>query len=344
MSRTRFALVGCGRIAERHLDALAQHRDRAELVAVCDTDPTLLARTAERFGCAAYAGLDPLLAAGDAEVVILATPSGLHAPQAIAAAAAGCHVITEKPMATRLADGLAMVEAARKHGVRLFVVKQNRYNAPIVQLKQAIDQGRFGRIFQITSNVFWTRPQSYYDQAPWRGTRTLDGGAFMNQASHYVDLLAWLFGPVESVQCYTATQARRIEMEDSGVLALRWASGALGSLNVSMLTYPANLEGSLTVLGERGTVRIGGTAVNAIERWQFADAQPGDEAIGDSSYATDSVYGFGHVRYYRNVLDTLAGAGEAEVGGDEGLKSLELLEAAYRAAATGQRVTLPLAP
>ena len=191
-------------------------------------------------------------------MVILATPSGLHAPQTIEAAEAGRHVVTEKPMATRWSDGKAMVQACDQAGVRLFVVKQNRLNATIQLLKRAMDKKRFGQIYMVNVNVFWNRPQEYYDSARWRGTWEFDGGAFMNQASHYVDLLDWLVGPVECVHAFTATLARRIEVEDTGVANVRWRSGALGSINVTMLTYPKNLEGSITIIGERGTVRVGG--------------------------------------------------------------------------------------
>ena len=246
--RIRFALVGCGRISANHFEALTTHADDVELVGVADTDPAALQRAIERTGAPGFASLTQCLAASPAEVIILATPSGLHASQAIEAMEAGRHVITEKPMATRWEDGQAMVRAAEAAGVRLFVVKQNRHNPTLQLLKRAVTAGRFGRIGLVTVNVFWSRPQSYYDAAPWRGTWALDGGAFMNQASHYVDMLDWLIGPVESVQAYTATLGRKIEAEDTGVLALRWRDGALGSLNVTMLTHPRNLEGSVTVL------------------------------------------------------------------------------------------------
>lgn len=340
--RIRFAIVGCGRISERHIEAIGTYPDDAELVAVCDTDPAALEAARARTGVAAFASLEALLAGSDADVVVLATPSGLHAGQAIQAAAAGRHVVTEKPMATRWQDGEAMVSACDDAGVRLFVVKQNRRNETIQLLKRAIDGGRFGRIHMVTVNVFWNRPQEYYDSAAWRGTWEFDGGAFMNQASHYVDLLDWLIGPVESVQAYTATLARRIEVEDTGVLAIRWRNGALGTMAVTMLTHPKNFEGSITVLGEHGTVRLGGVAVNQIEHWAFADSHPDDARVADASYATTSVYGHGHRGYYRNVIATLRGTELPETDGREGLRSLELLIATYLASRDGQRVALPL--
>jgi UDP-N-acetyl-2-amino-2-deoxyglucuronate dehydrogenase len=245
-------------------------------------------------------------------------------------------------MATRWLDAKRMVAACDAGNVRLFVVKQNRRNATLQLLRRAIDQNRFGRIYMVTVNVFWSRPQSYYDSARWRGTWEFDGGAFMNQASHYVDLLDWLIGPVESVQAYTATLARNIEVEDTGVMNVRWRSGALGSVNVTMLTYPQNLEGSITVLGEKGTVRIGGVAVNEIQQWQFAEAAEDDAKVKDASYLTTSVYGFGHPLYYDNVIRVLRGEAEPETDGREGLKSLEILIATYLSARDGRRISLPL--
>ena len=338
----RFALVGCGRIAQNHFAAIQTHASRCELVDVCDIDPVALAAAVEKTGARGHNSLSGLLEHTTADCVILTTPSGLHPAQAIEVAAAGRHVTTEKPMATRWKEGCAMVEACDKAGVRLFVVKQNRRNATLQLLKRAVEQKRFGQIYSVAINVFWTRPQAYYDSAKWRGTWEFDGGAFMNQASHYIDLLDWLIGPVESVMAYTGTLARDIEVEDSGVAAIRWRSGAMGTLNVTMLTYPQNLEGSITILGEKGTVRVGGVAVNEIQHWEFADQRPEDATIRQASYATTSVYGFGHPLYYDNVIQTLRGEAEPETDGREGLKSLELLIGLYLSARDGRRVALPL--
>jgi UDP-N-acetyl-2-amino-2-deoxyglucuronate dehydrogenase len=297
---------------------------------------------AEQTGAAGHATLTEMLKASSADVVALATPSGSHPHQAIEVAQSGKHVITEKPMATRWRDGLAMVDACDRAGVRLFVVKQNRRNATLQLLRRAVSAGRFGRIYMVTVNVFWQRPQSYYDSAAWRGTWEFDGGAFMNQASHYIDLLDWLVGPVESVQAYTATLARDIEVEDTGVMSLRWRSGALGSVSVTMLTFPKNLEGSITILGEKGSVRIAGVAVNEIKHWDFSEPHEMDAQVTSASYETASVYGHGHPLYYENVVDTLRGEAEPETDGREGLRSLELLIASYLSARDGRRVCLPL--
>src|SRR5688572_28699142 len=247
--KIRFALVGCGRISKNHFDALAKHTERAELVAVCDVDSAALDAAVSRNGARGFLDLGAMLKESDADVIVLATPSGIHAAQAIQVAGASRHVMTEKPMATRWEDGKRMVHACDEAGVRLFVVKQNRHNATLQLAKRAVERERFGRIYMVTLNVFWSRPQSYYDSAAWRGTWEFDGGALMNQASHYIDLLDWLIGPVESVMAYTGTLARDIEVEDTGVAAIRWRNGALGTVNVSMLAYPKNMEGSITVLG-----------------------------------------------------------------------------------------------
>jgi UDP-N-acetyl-2-amino-2-deoxyglucuronate dehydrogenase len=340
--RIRFALAGCGRISANHFEALARHAERAELVGVCDAQPQALAAAVKATGATPYATLAELLEHSDADVVVLATPSGLHPRQAIAVARSGRHVITEKPMATKWDEGMAMVRECREAGVKLFVVKQNRLNPTMQALKTAIDQRRFGRIAMVNVNVFWTRPQSYYDDARWRGRWDMDGGAFMNQASHYVDMVDWLVGPVDNVHAYTATLGRDIEAEDTGVMSLRLRSGALASINVTMLTHGRNFEGSITVLGESGTVRIGGVAVNQIQHWQFADPRLEDAQITAANYAPPSVYGYGHPLYYDNVIRTLRGEVQAQVDGYEGLRSLEVVIAAYRSARDGVRVGLPL--
>ncbi|HEX6364341.1 MAG TPA: Gfo/Idh/MocA family oxidoreductase, partial [Albitalea sp.] len=335
-------LIGCGRIAKNHFEAIRVHGERAELVDVCDTDPAALEAAVAATGAKGHASLDRLLKSSTADCVVLTTPSGLHPQQAVEIAATGRDVMTEKPMATRWHDGLRMVRACDDAGVRLFVVKQNRRNRTLQMLKQAVALGRFGRIYMVSVNVFWTRPQAYYDSADWRGTWEFDGGAFMNQASHYVDLLDWIVGPVESVMAYTGTLARSIEVEDTGVAALKWRNGAMGSINVTMLTYPKNYEGSITLLGEKGTARIGGVAVNEIQAWQFDAPHPMDAQATDASYETTSVYGFGHPLYYDNVIRTLRGEAVADTDGREGLKSLELLIAMYMSARDGRRVSLPL--
>jgi UDP-N-acetyl-2-amino-2-deoxyglucuronate dehydrogenase len=340
--KIRIAVVGCGRISGRHFEAIKAHGDSVELVAVCDNNPRRLRAAEDKTVAPGFADLGSLLAEASPDLVVLATPSGLHPGQTIRIAEAGCHVMTEKPMATRWRDGLRMVEACDQAGVTLFVVKQNRCNATLQLLKRALEKKRFGRVYMVVINVFWTRPQDYYDMDAWRGTWEFDGGALMNQASHYVDLLDWLIGPIESLQAYTGTLARDIEVEDTATLNVRWRSGAIGSMNVTMLTYPKNLEGSITVLGEKGTVRVGGVAVNDIQHWEFSEPHEEDEKVAAANYETNSVYGLGHSRYYENVIKSLRGEAEPETDGREGLRSLEVLVAAYLSARDGRRVSLPL--
>jgi len=339
--KIRLAIVGCGRISRNHFGSIEKHADNIELVAVCDTDASVLEEHAARYQVPGYRSMEEMLQSESLDLVALCTPSGIHADQAILAAAHKVHVMTEKPMATRWQDGVRMVKACDDARVRLFVVKQNRRNSTLQLLKRAIEEKRFGKIHMVHLNVFWTRPQEYYDQARWRGTWEFDGGAFMNQASHYVDLLDWLIGPVEEVQAMMST-TRDIEVEDTGVLNVRWRNGALGSMSVTMLTYPKNLEGSISILGEKGTVRVGGVAVNDIQHWVFDEPRDYDQQIETANYETTSVYGFGHPLYYKNVVDVLRGETEPDTDGREGLKSLELLIAAYLSARDGKTVSLPL--
>jgi len=337
----RIALLGCGRIAKNHFDAIAKIDD-LRLVAVCDVIESRAREAGEQHGVPWFTSYDAMLAEVPSDAVVIATPSGLHPQHGIMAAKAGRHVISEKPMGISLAAADALVQACDDNHVHLFVVKQNRLNPAIVMLKRAIDRGRFGRIYMANCTVRWTRPQEYYDQAPWRGTWEFDGGAFMNQASHYVDLIQWLIGPVESVMAKTATMARRIEAEDSGVAILKFRSGAIGTIEVSMLTFPKNLEGSITVLGEKGTVKIGGTAVNKVEHWMFADYDDDDKLIEQATTNPPTVYGFGHEAYYRNVVSVLRGDARPDTDGRAGRKSLELILGIYESARTGRDVPLPL--
>lgn len=340
--KIRIAVVGCGRISKNHFGSIEKHNEELELVAVCDIDSAVLAENAEKYGVPAYRDMEEMLENEQLDLVALCTPSGVHPEQAVLAAKYKVHVMTEKPMATRWSDGVRMVKACDEAGVRLFVVKQNRRNTTLQLLKRAVTEKRFGKIHMVHINVFWTRPQSYYDQGNgWRGTWEFDGGAFMNQASHYVDLLDWLIGPVEKVQAMVST-TRDIEVEDTGVLNVKWRSGTLGSMNVTMLTYLKNLEGSITILGEKGTVRIGGVAVNDIQLWEFEEPMDYDTETQTANYETTSVYGFGHPLYYKNVIDVMRGNAEPETDGREGLKSLELLIAAYLSARDGKTVSLPL--
>jgi UDP-N-acetyl-2-amino-2-deoxyglucuronate dehydrogenase len=339
----RVIVVGCGRISERHFEAIDEHSE-LRLAAVSDDVPERARGAGEKYGVPAFSSYTAMLAETDADVAVICTPSGLHPRHGVLAAQKGLHVICEKPMATRLEEADQLVRTCDEAGVHLFVVKQNRLNPGIQLLKRAMELGRFGRVYMASVRIFWNRPQAYYDMAPWRGTWEFDGGAFMNQASHYVDLVQWLMGPVESVSAKIATLARRIETEDTGAAILRFRNGALGVLETTMLTFPRNLEGSITILGERGTVQIGGTALNRVVEWQFAEYHDDDREAEALRVAPDplSVYGSGHRPYYENVVRVLRGEAAPGTDGREGRKSLELILGIYESARTGREIHLPL--
>ncbi len=353
------ALIGCGRISEKHLKALISLKDKLNLVAICDSNNERLSKAEEIINKISikkgfeikvplkFSSLENLLQQVkeniiEINLIVFATPSGMHSNQVKAAAKYGINCCTEKPMATNWEDGLSMLEACKKAKVSLFVVKQNRFNKTLQLLKKQLDINRFGRINLVTINVFWQRPQSYYDQDNWRGTWTLDGGALMNQASHYVDLLTWLIGPVDTISAETSTLGRNIEVEDTAAISLKWRNGALGTLAVTMLTYPKNLEGSITILGEKGTVKVGGISVNQIEEWNFQDNTKDDELVDAVSYQASNVYGEGHIPYYENVISALNGESKPMCDGESGLKSLELLVASYLSSQSGKKIKIPL--
>lgn len=342
MNKTKFAILGCGRIAFKHLEAIENNSEKSEIVAVCDIVEERAKEYGERLNVPYYTSLSEMLKQDDIEIVSLCTPSGLHPKHGIEVAQSGKHVLTEKPMGTNYKEAKELIDTCDKEGVQLHVVHQNRLNTTIDTLKKAVDKGRFGKIYSVQVNVFWTRPQEYYDAAKWRGTWEFDGGCFMNQASHYVDLIDYLVGDVESVMCYTSTMERKIEAEDTGVAAFKFRNGALGTLNVTMLTYPKNLEGSFTILGEKGTVRIGGVAVNKVEEWNFDSYDDDDKIVQEASYDTTSVYGFGHSGYYANVIEAVQTGSIPPVCGRKGLKSLELILALYKSSRENKRVPLPL--
>ncbi|BFT68680.1 Gfo/Idh/MocA family protein [Paenibacillus sp. P36] len=339
--KIKIALVGCGRISVNHFEAI-QNNPSLELVAVCDVNVDRAREAGDKWDVSFYDSYEEMLKRTDIELITICTPSGLHPHQTVMAAENKIHVITEKPMAISLKDANKMIQACDDNGVKLFVVKQNRLNSTLQLVKRAVDKNRFGKIYMVSVNVFWQRPQSYYDAASWRGTWELDGGAFMNQASHYVDMMEWLIGDVEKVYAITDTMARDIEAEDTGSAVLRFKNGAIGNMNVTMLTYPRNLAGNLTILGEKGTVVVGGTSVNSIDKWDFEDSDNDDELAANVSYSPPSVYGFGHIGYYQNVVDVLFNGAEQGTDGNEGKKSLEVILAIYQSAREQKEIKLPL--
>lgn len=342
----RFGLLGCGRIAKRHSDLLGgNHIEGARLVAVCDSDRARADAIASKFGVAAHDNLDAMLARDDIDAVAVLTPSGMHPQHVIACARAGMHVVVEKPMALRLQDADEMIRACDEAGVKLFVVKQNRFNVPIVKAREALDAGRFGKLVLGTVRVRWCRDQTYYDQDAWRGTWAQDGGVLTNQASHHIDMLEWFFGDVVSVHARSTTALVNIETEDTAVATLKFRSGALGVIEATTAVRPADLEGSISILGEKGTVEIGGFAMNQIRHWRFVNKLPLDnDVIEKYSVNPPNVYGFGHQAYYQHVVECLADRGAALVDGLQGRKSLELISALYESIETGKEVPLRFVP
>lgn len=342
----RFGLLGCGRIAKRHSDLLGgNHLKGASLVAVCDTVRARADAIAAKFGVSAHYDMDDFLARKDIDAVAVLTPSGMHPEHVIAAAKAGKHVVVEKPMALRLQDADEMIRACDEAGVKLFIVKQNRFNVPVVKAREALEAGRFGRLILGTVRVRWCRDQAYYDQDAWRGTWAYDGGVLTNQASHHIDMLEWFFGDVMSVHARAITALAKIETEDTAVATLKFRNGALGIIEATTAARPTDLEGSLSILGEKGTVEISGFAVNQIRHWRFVDELPSDKDVVEKfSVNPPNVYGFGHQAYYQHVIECLTSQRGALVDGLEGRKSLELISALYESIETGQEVVLRFTP
>jgi predicted dehydrogenase len=340
----RFAIIGCGRIAKRHADLLGRGQIAgASLSAVCDVVAERAQAFGERYSVPWFTSIDDMLAAPGIDAVSVLTPSGMHADHAVAVARSGRHIVVEKPMALTLPDADRMIAEADEAGVRLFVVKQNRFNVPVVKAREALDAGRLGRLVLGTVRVRWCRDQSYYDHDAWRGTWAQDGGVIANQASHHVDMLAWFMGPVASVHARCATALVDIQAEDTAVATVRFRNGALGVIEATGATRPKDLEGSLSVLGAGGAIEISGFAVNEIRHWRFVDPAPEDaEVLQKFSVNPPNVYGFGHQAYYEHVVDCLANDTPALVDGREGRHSLELLVALYESMASGCEVSLPV--
>ena len=341
-----FALVGCGRISKRHSELLGENQIAgAQLVAVCDKIVSKAQVIADKYSIPVYSCLHDMMKTEKIDVVVVLTESGLHAQHTIELAPYGAHIMVEKPMALTLDDADKMIEACDTHGVKLFVVKQNRFNVPVVQLRKALEDGRFGKLIMGTVRVRWCRPQAYYDQDSWRGTWAYDGGVLTNQASHHVDLLEWMLGDVESVFARSKTALVDIEAEDTAVVILKFRNGALGVIEATTAIRPKDLEGSLSVLGEKGSVEIGGFAVNEMKTWNFSEPlDDDDEVIEKYSVNPPNVYGFGHQAYYEHVIDCLNNKTAQLVDGLQGRKSLELINAIYESIETGKEISLRFSP
>lgn len=341
-----FALVGCGRIAKRHAELLGLKQiEGAQLSAVCDIDESKAKALGERFSVPSYTDMHQMMRSEKIDAVVVLTESGNHAHNVVDLAKYGKHVVVEKPMALTLDDADAMIRACDNAGVKLFVVKQNRFNVPVVKLREALDQGRFGKLVLGTVRVRWCRTQEYYDQAPWRGTWAMDGGVLTNQASHHVDMLEWMLGEVDSVFARGATALANIEAEDTAVVTLKFRNGALGIIEATTAVRPKDLEGSISVLGEGGTVEVGGFAVNKMKVWNFTEPMEGDDEVMEKySVNPPNVYGFGHQAYYEHVVDCIQNNRRHLVDGLEGRKSLELINAIYESIETGKEVHLRFRP
>jgi len=340
----KFGIIGCGRISERHLKVISL-LPNAAVGAVCDIDIKKAQKAARECGAPYYGDYIEMIKKEKPDIVSILTPSGMHARMALSCADYMKNIILEKPMALKLSDADLLIEKCLRKNINLFVVKQNRYNLPIQKLKEAVVRGRFGKIVLATVRVRWCRRQDYYDTDKWRGSWAMDGGVLTNQASHHIDLLQWLVGPVESVVGKTATQLVNIEAEDTGLAILKFTSGALGLVEATTATRPNDLEGSISILGEKGSVEIGGFAVNEIKHWNFEEELPEDLEVKEKySVNPPNVYGFGHLEFIRKVLESLDNKTEPPVDGMEGRKSLELINAIYESAETGREVYLRFKP
>ena len=342
----KFALVGCGRIAKRHSELLGLNQiEDALLVAVCDIIEEKAKKLGEQFNVPYYTDMDEMMQKEDIDVVSVLTESGYHAKNVINLAKYGKHIVVEKPMALTIDDADAMIKSCDENSARLFVVKQNRFNVPVVKLREAMEANRFGKLVLGTVRVRWCRDQNYYDQASWRGKWSMDGGVLTNQASHHVDLLEWMMGDVESVFAKSTTALVNIEAEDTAVVTLKFKNGALGIIEATTAVRPKDLEGSISVLGEKGTVEIGGFAVNKMLHWNFTEKLDGDDEVMEQySVNPPNVYGFGHQAYYEHVVDSIIKNKAHLVDGLVGRKSLELVMAIYESIETGKEVFLRFKP
>ncbi len=341
-----FGLIGCGRIAKRYAEILSSHKvSNAKLSAVCDTNYNRAHLFSNTYQVPCFASSKEMLekCADKIDVLCILTPSGRHASNLFEIVSYKKHFVVEKPMALKLEDADKMIDVCEANGVKLFVVKQNRYNLAIIKLREALEEGRFGRLIMGSVRVRWSRTQEYYNQDAWRGTWALDGGVFTNQASHHIDLLEWMLGSPKDVFAMSRTALVDIETEDTGVALIHFENGALGVIEATTATRPKDLEGSLSILGEYGSVEIGGFAVNQIKTWNFCELREKDnEILENYNQKPPNIYGFGHIAYLQDVVDCILHDKPVLVDGNEGRKSLKLLTAIYEAVETKKVVNLPI--
>lgn len=332
MKKLNFALLGCGRIGERHSAHIVNY---GNLVAVCDSREERANKLAETYGVKAFQNTADLFASGLAiDVVAVCTPNGLHARHTIEALKSGCHVLCEKPMALSVHDCGEMIKAAEHANRRLFIVKQNRFNPPVEAVKKLIDEGRLGRLLSIQLNCFWNRNNEYYKD--WKGTKALDGGTLFTQFSHFIDLLYWMIGDVKSAHAFLSNMNHKntIEFEDTGVVSLEFYNGALGTINYNVNCFEKNMEGSLTIFGEKGTVKIGGQYLNEleyqrIEGYEIKDLPPGNPPNNYGQYVGSMS---NHGQVYENLIGVLTNSGIIATNGFEGLKTVEIIDKIYSSA------------
>lgn len=340
----KFGLIGCGRIAGKHAQILCGI-EGAKLACVCDIKHDRAMLFSKEYNVPWYRDYREMLEKENIDVVNILTPSGLHAKHAIDVARHKKHVVVEKPMALTLEDADKMIKVCAENQVKLFVVKQNRYNLAIKKLREAVEEGRFGKFVMGTVRLRWCRRQDYYDQDDWRGSWEYDGGVFANQASHHIDMLMWMMGEVESVFAKIATRLVDVEVEDTGVALLKFKNGALGVIEATTATRPKDIEGSISILGEKGAVEVSGFAMNEMKVWNFQESfsEDKDVFIRHKQNPPD-VYGFGHTQFLKDVVSSIKGNSRILIDGLEGRKTLELINAIYQSAETGKEVFLDSRP
>ena len=343
-----FALLGCGRIAQRYVELLGGGQVKgARLSCICDSKEERSRAFGVSYSVPWFSDMHEMMASHSdhIDVVAILTESGNHARHCVELARYEKHIVVEKPMALTLDDADSMIRACDAAGIKLFVVKQNRYNLPVLKLREAVASGRFGKIVLGSVRVRWKRDQAYYDQDSWRGTWAMDGGVFTNHASHHIDLLEWMLGEPVSVYAKSQTALVEIEAEDTGVAVVKFRSGALGIIEATTAARPADLEGSISILGERGAVEIAGFAMNQMRVWKFIDHGPEDEdVLVNYSENPPNVYGFGHKVYLEQVVESIEEKKPTLIDGLEGRKSLELIMAIYESIETGKEVSLRFSP
>ena len=342
----KYALIGCGRISPNHLAAAKENH--LEIVGLCDIEEKNIQKSAGQFQLESvpkYLDYKVMLANEQPELVAIATESGKHAQIALDCIEAGCNLIIEKPIALSLEDADRIMEAARQKGVKVCACHQNRFNKSVGKIREALEQGRFGRLFHATAHIRWNRGQEYYTQAPWRGTWEQDGGALMNQCIHNIDLLRWMMGDeIEEVVGYTDRLSHDfIQAEDLGMALIKFKNGSYGMIEGTTNVFPKNLEETLYIFGEKGTIKAGGKSVNIIEEWMFADGLDDSEAVKDEySENPPNVYGFGHSPLYQDVIEAISNNRAPYVDAQAGRRALELVLAIYKSAQSGQPVKLPM--